>query len=569
MVAMVYGHTRSIGLHPRLIGHPARIKGLERLLDYVKSKGDDVWVCRRSEIAQHWMDTHPPSAPAAGNTCTGAGVTVGDFAVSVAGSAAAAAATTNRDASMAEQPKLSAGPPSAPGTPLATAAAFASRPKIARTPVRAVAHRNDGSSGGSVSVAGRAILDSDATGPRLLVTGGAGFVLSNLVQHWLTSDETSTAVIFDQHRAWDGSAQDFLGAFISSGRLGFYDGDVTSAASWEMLEQAHGNRFTHVVSGAAITPTEEEERRNPSRIMEVNLQGTLKCLEFARLRLPGLKRCVHVSSDAVLGVEGLVSPSNVDNPPTDPKAVPAMSMYALAKVGGEAAVQRWKVLFGMDVVSVRFSDVYGRLDRDTGARNRHNALYWVCRKVLALEAHATSIASVGRVVDAKETVRMPSFDHETKTRIKVKAPTLDSVCWDMVDAPSVARGITTLLKAETKPKRHVYHLALGCTPTIREALEAALGRKMSMGDLSKVEIVDSVVSNDGVDGEAGVVDVHAAVKGAVDVESLGEQHWLLSGPMDVAPMADEFGWCATPLDAAVNEYMAHLRQCKARAVLVA
>ena len=35
-----------------------------------------------------------------------------------------------------------------------------------------------------------------------------------------------------------------------------------------------------------------------------------------------------------------------------------MSMYALAKVGGEAAVQRWKTLYGMDVVSVRFSDVY-------------------------------------------------------------------------------------------------------------------------------------------------------------------------------------------------------------------
>ena len=77
--------------------------------------------------------------------------------------------------------------------------------------------------------------------------------------------------------------------------------------------------------------------------------------------MPGLKRCVHISSDAVLGVAGLVSPPNASGgtgPPLDPKAVPAMSMYALAKVGGEAAVQRWKTLYGMDVVSVRFSDVY-------------------------------------------------------------------------------------------------------------------------------------------------------------------------------------------------------------------
>ena len=58
---------------------------------------------------------------------------------------------------------------------------------------------------------GRAIFNSDATGPRLLVTGGAGFVLSNLVHHWLASDATSSAVIFDQRRAWDASVQAFLG----------------------------------------------------------------------------------------------------------------------------------------------------------------------------------------------------------------------------------------------------------------------------------------------------------------------------------------------------------------------
>lgn len=72
------------------------------------------------------------------------------------------------------------------------------------------------------------------------------------------------------------------GEFIAAGRLGFYDGDVTSATSWERLELVHGAGFTHVVSGAAVTPTEEEERRAPSRIIEVNLQGTLKCFEFAR-----------------------------------------------------------------------------------------------------------------------------------------------------------------------------------------------------------------------------------------------------------------------------------------------
>lgn len=48
----------SVGLHMRIIGHPARAAGLARLLDYIAGF-DDVWVCKRVEIADHWRTTHP------------------------------------------------------------------------------------------------------------------------------------------------------------------------------------------------------------------------------------------------------------------------------------------------------------------------------------------------------------------------------------------------------------------------------------------------------------------------------------------------------------------------------
>ncbi len=51
----------SIGLHNRLIGRPGRIAGLERLLDHIQ-RHDGVWLCNRTAIAQHWIDTHPASA---------------------------------------------------------------------------------------------------------------------------------------------------------------------------------------------------------------------------------------------------------------------------------------------------------------------------------------------------------------------------------------------------------------------------------------------------------------------------------------------------------------------------
>ena len=50
----------SIGLHCRLIGRPGRFAALQRLLDYLQAKGD-VWVCRRVDIAKHWVNTHPAS----------------------------------------------------------------------------------------------------------------------------------------------------------------------------------------------------------------------------------------------------------------------------------------------------------------------------------------------------------------------------------------------------------------------------------------------------------------------------------------------------------------------------
>ncbi|GAB2181714.1 allantoinase PuuE [Denitratisoma sp. agr-D3] len=48
----------SIGLHCRLIGRPGRIASLARFLDYIQGH-DKVWICRRDEIARHWIEHHP------------------------------------------------------------------------------------------------------------------------------------------------------------------------------------------------------------------------------------------------------------------------------------------------------------------------------------------------------------------------------------------------------------------------------------------------------------------------------------------------------------------------------
>jgi allantoinase len=48
----------SIGMHCRLLGRPGRMRSLQKFLDYIESH-DRVWVCRRVDIAKHWLATHP------------------------------------------------------------------------------------------------------------------------------------------------------------------------------------------------------------------------------------------------------------------------------------------------------------------------------------------------------------------------------------------------------------------------------------------------------------------------------------------------------------------------------
>ncbi len=50
----------SVGMHCRLLGRPGRFAALQRFLDHVE-RHDRVWVCRRVDIARHWIAHHPPA----------------------------------------------------------------------------------------------------------------------------------------------------------------------------------------------------------------------------------------------------------------------------------------------------------------------------------------------------------------------------------------------------------------------------------------------------------------------------------------------------------------------------
>lgn len=184
-----------------------------------------------------------------------------------------------------------------------------------------------------------------------LVTGGNGWLPSHVVRRLAHAGET--VVSYDLMEP-DDFLREFLGSDIE--RVIFERGDVTDRDALRGAATQHG--VTSLVSAAAITPRVDRERREPERIIEVNLGGTVNALEVAR-ELPGFRRFVQISSVAVYGDDPGATEIDEDTPAN------ATNLYGITKLAGERVALRYGDLFGLDVIAVRPSNVYGPMERVT------------------------------------------------------------------------------------------------------------------------------------------------------------------------------------------------------------
>jgi UDP-glucuronate 4-epimerase len=185
---------------------------------------------------------------------------------------------------------------------------------------------------------------------RILVTGGAGFIGSHLVEKLLaTGHEVSILDDFN----------DFYDPQIKRANITAVAGDVAihrvdlrdSAAVNSVFHREKFDAIAHLAARAGVRPS----IRQPKLYYDTNVDGTLHLLEAARLT--GTERFIFASSSSVYGVSKTVPFSESLH------LTQTISPYAATKIAGEFLCSTYSHLYQMRVVALRFFTVYGARQR--------------------------------------------------------------------------------------------------------------------------------------------------------------------------------------------------------------
>jgi UDP-glucuronate 4-epimerase len=187
----------------------------------------------------------------------------------------------------------------------------------------------------------------------VLITGGAGFIGSHLVDRLLATDVEQITVIDDFNDFYDPHIKRAnVSEHLKDSRYSLVEADIRDATA---LQQELGNSpfdcIVHLAARAGVRPSLSQ----PQLYNETNINGTLNLLELAR-RL-SIKQFVFGSSSSVYGINAHV-PFSEDDPIRQP-----ISPYAATKGAGELLCHTYSHLYGMRCVCLRFFTVYGPRQR--------------------------------------------------------------------------------------------------------------------------------------------------------------------------------------------------------------
>ena len=187
----------------------------------------------------------------------------------------------------------------------------------------------------------------------ILVTGGAGFIGSNLVDALLRDQNHRVVVVDNFNDFYDPQIKRHnLAAHIGRENFELVGADITDKQAMdELFARARFECVVHLAARAGVRPSLED----PIGYEESNVHGTYVLLEAARKT--EVPQFIFGSSSSVYGVNAKV-PFSEDDPTAQP-----ISPYAATKIAGETACHTYSYLYGMQIVCLRFFTAYGARQR--------------------------------------------------------------------------------------------------------------------------------------------------------------------------------------------------------------
>jgi UDP-glucuronate 4-epimerase len=191
----------------------------------------------------------------------------------------------------------------------------------------------------------------------ILVTGGAGFIGSHLVDSLLGDGHSVTIVDnfdgFYDRRLKERNIEPHRG----HPRWNFIEADIRDLACDHRGLAGSFDAIVHLAAKAGVRPSIDR----PLEYQDVNVKGTQNLLELARTR--GITRFIFSSSSSVYGVNPRVPWSEEDH------VLQPISPYASTKVSGELLGHVYSYLFGIRFLALRLFTVYGPRQRPDLAIN--------------------------------------------------------------------------------------------------------------------------------------------------------------------------------------------------------
>src|SRR2546430_6384927 len=197
----------------------------------------------------------------------------------------------------------------------------------------------------------------------ILITGGAGFIGSHLVDRLLSEDDWQVTIVDDFNDFYEPSIKrDNIRAHAQNPSLKVVTADIRDPEALERVFPEELDCIVHLAARAGVRPSLSE----PKLYAETNINGTLNLLELAKEH--NINQFVFGSSSSVYGINAKVPFAE------DDRIHQPISPYASTKAAGELLCHTYSHLYDIRTVCLRFFTVYGARQRPDLAIHKFSKL---------------------------------------------------------------------------------------------------------------------------------------------------------------------------------------------------